>query len=367
MVLITELLSSNIVQIMLTFASGAILYFFKVRIIIVVATIAISLCIILSFVLDIGEVYVYSDIYRRAFFIFEDDIGTVISLGFLYAFATKRTALSLLALSAVFMSGGKASIILLLIMMVCYILIQRLPSERKQEFVLFFNLSFFAVSIYAVLIVFSSQLLEQSSMVKLRTQLIQLLDVTGSYSNHRAACLTLADCYENNVQSSIRQRYYSSVAGLWMTLEGGYSGKRYPGSSEKFADLMMMSNPWGINDKYGLTWSDWKSMGHVQNPYMSFGSGYGLWLLLILIGTFACIGYFALRNLLAGASDVGAMFSIYFIVIVTVNQTQSWLMSGSMILMLLGLCTAHNIICWLLSNNLIPNRWELFVSRNWVL
>jgi len=153
----------------MTVAFGAILYFCKIRLIIVITAIILSVGIILSFLLDVGEVYTYSSLYRRAFFIFGDDVTSVINFGFLYAFARRKIGLSLFLLLSIFLSGGKASIILLLIMVVAFILIQRRGSERREEFLLFSKLSLFGWLMYVVLMLVSPKILEYPSVVSFRS------------------------------------------------------------------------------------------------------------------------------------------------------------------------------------------------------
>ena len=347
MALINELLDSNAIQLILTVAFGAILYFCKIRLIIVVTAITLCVGIVLSFLLVVGEVSTYSSLYRRAFFIFGDDVTSVINFGFLYVFARRKIGLSLFLLLSIFLSGGKASIILLLIMVVAFILIQRRGSERKEDFLLFFKLSLLGVLMYAVLMAVSPKILEYPSVVSFRISFTQMIGAKVSFSDHRTSCSSLSQCYKTQIESSLQDRYYTSIGGLWMMLDGGYSGNYYPNSAEKFADLMIEANPWDINTHYGLDRNNWLRMGGVHNPYMSFGSGYGPWLLLAVIGGLAVIGYIALRNLAIGESDVAAVFSIYFIVTILLNQTQSWLMSASPILVLLGVCGSHIVLTWL--------------------
>jgi len=173
------------------------------------------------------------------------------------------------------------------------------------------------------------------------------IDVKISSSKHRYLCPSFSDCFKAKIERTVKDRYYTSIGGLWMTLNGGYPGKHYPNSPEKFADLMIEVNPWNINTRFGLSLKNWRKMGAVHNPYMSFGSGYGPWLLLTVIGGLTVIGYLALRNLAIGESDVAAIFSIYFIVTILLNQTQSWFMSASPILLLLGVCVSHIVLTWL--------------------
>lgn len=129
-------------------------------------------------------------------------------------------------------------------------------------------------------------------------------------------------------------------------MQGGYRGARYPSSPDDFANLMVQENPWGINDKYGLDFGDWKKMRAPQNPYMRFGSGYGPWYLGFIVVAFLTIGVFAVLNLLDGETGPPIVFSIFFIVNIIFNQTQSWLTSGNPILVALGFCAFHILLTW---------------------
>ena len=76
--------------------------------------------------------------------------------------------------------------------------------------------------------------------------------------------------------------------------------------------------------------------------------------------TFISIGLVALFNLLRGENGPAAIFSIFYIVIVVFNQTQSWLMSGSLILALLGFCAFHILITWLSRNYRVSESFQPF-------
>ena len=352
----------------LTFFFGVFLYFLNVRRGIIIATTVISAGIVLSFILLVGEVYVYSDTYRRAFFTFGDEVTTVLSFGFLYAFAAKKKWLSILTLTAIFMSGGRVSMFLLLIMMAAFLLIQKRGKERLVEVARFCWLSLLCVLIYSASIQASLRLMEYPVSHKLHDGAMQLITREYSPPRHRTACqkLSLSGCVEEQSNRAILQRYYTSLGGVWMTLEGGYPGRRYPNSPEQFADLMIATNPWGMNDKFMLTKVDWIKMGAVHNAYLNFGSRYGPWLLLALITIIMVIGYGAWRNLSKGESETAGIFSIWFIVITLFNQTQPWLLGRSWILVLVGLCTCHIVVTWLLRSNLLPISWQSFWEHHLV-
>ena len=267
------------------------------------------------------------------------------------------------------MSGGKISLLLLLIMMAVFILIKKQGKERFVLAAQFSGLSLGCVLIYAALMHASLQLMEHPLFISLRENIKQVIAHEYALPDHRTAChhLNLVGCIEQQSERAILQRYYSSLGGLWMTLQGGYRGQSYPNSNERFADLMVAANPWGMNDRNKLTRAQWLSIGAVQNPYLRFGSGYGPWLMLAQIGVFLAIGYIAWRNLRVGESDEAAIFSIYFLVLILFNQTQPWLVSMSWILVLLGLCTSHIVVTALLRRNQIPSFWQPFWERHLVV
>lgn len=377
MMFVADLLKSNAVQLILTFAFGASLCLLPARKVILAAGIFFSTGVFLSFFFLIDEVYVYSEHYRRAFLFFGDNITTIFGFIFLYAIAAKRNAFALLAISGVFMSGGKASIILLLLMLSIFIIVQRRGSERRVEAVRVLSLFGLGISVYLILQSLSLGLANTSGFIAVRSTIVEgvvairqirLSKLFGEFDDDAMdassydmpkvgkACGSAALCLQTQFASPLSQRYYTSIAGLWMTLQGGFPGNLYPSTRESFADLMITANPWGMNDRYGLTWDNWRAMGGIQNPYMNFGSGYGPWALLFLFAILFSIGYLAAENLRAGESDTSATLSIFFIVTVAANWTQSWLMSGSLILVLLGLCACRIIVSWILRKNILSDR-----------
>lgn len=365
MALSTELglsiLNSNAVQLVITFAFGASLCLLPVHKIIPPLGVALSAGIFLSFFFIIGEVYIYSDTYRRAFLFFGDNISTILGFIFLYSIAANRSVLALIVLIGVLMSGGKASIILMLVMFALFLVMQRDRGQWLAEGRRLFILFLIGVATYFASQSASLQLMKSSAFLSARASIPKVFAAVGEASEDGdeipgagRACVTMANCVETQIESPLRQRYYTSLGGLWMTLQGGFPGKRYPGTPEKFADLMVAANPWDMNDTYDLTWNDWRRMGGVQNPYLCFGSGYGPWALLGLILILSGIGYVAWTNLKHGEADTAAVFSIFFIVTAFMNLTQSWLMSGSFILVLLGACSSHIISSWILRRNFFP-------------
>jgi len=366
--ILNSVLNSNAAQLLMTFSLGAGLSLLPLEKIILPIGAIIASCIIFSFVLAIGEVYIYSDAYRRAFFFFGDEITTVLGFILLFAVAARRHVLTLLILTAVFMSGGKASLLLIVLMLGLFLFMQRRRGERLGEVKRMFGLSALAVIIYIACQALSLSLMSTQAYSsihhRLSSEIAPLITKTigSKVPKVSTSCVNLSNCVKSQVENPLLQRYYTSLAGLWMTVQGGFPGKLYPGTPEKFADLMMASNPWGMNDRYHLTWKSWRWMGGVQNPYLGFGSGYGP-LALLGLGLFLLTGaYLAWGNLGSGQADASAVFSIFFIVNVLVNWTQSWLMSGSLILITLGLCCSQILITAALRHPLPPAGRQLLQS-----
>lgn len=373
MALIDTVLNSNLVQMAATFACGAGFYVLVKRCRSVLSYVGyiITFGILFSFLFNIGEVYTYSDYYKRAFFIFGDGVTTVIVLFFCYAVLSDNKILSILTAVSIILSGGKISFVLLVIMIVALIFVTKKNGcHAASKFIKYFAVG---ILIYCAMI-FVSSIMERSgvnSFVKSICSEIESIDLIGTGDGTisdkaplkgAGACITLSHCFETQIQAAFFQRYYSSLAGLWMTMEGGFRGERYPASSIEFADLMIQENPWGMNEKYGLTWTDWKKMGAPQNPYLRFGSGYGPWYLSVIVVGFLSIGMVAFFNLLRGERGPSAVFSIFYIVNVVFNQTQPWLMSGSLILALLGFCAFSILITWLSRQYQLPESFRPFVD-----
>lgn len=348
--------SSNLIQLIATFIGGAVLYLVCQRYQKIFKLIGyfFSFGIFFSFLFSVGEVYTYSDYYKRAFCFFGDDITTVLLLFFCYAVLSGYTVFSVVLISAIFLSGGKISLILLLVM----IYVIRLVNKKSDNTVNadFFKYIVIGLSMYSI-INFASHVAEHtgfSAVVRDVSGLIlERLDnrverVDDRLLRGNSACKTIPRCFNSQIKAPFLQRYYSSLAGLWMTLEGGYYGDLYPTSPKDFASLMMQKNPWGMNDKYGLTYRDWEKIGATQNPYLRFGSGYGPRFLGLLLVSFFLFGVAAVFNIIRSERDPSIVFPIFFIVIIIFDQTQSWLTSGSPILVFLGFSAGHIFVTsWL--------------------
>lgn len=368
-------MGSNLVQLTATFVSGTALYglFQRHHRFLNVLAYLVSGGILLSFLFNIGEIYSYSAYYKRAFFVFGDDITTILALFFCYAVLSQNRLLLAFTGSSIVMSGGKISLILLLMSLAIILFLRK--EDRRSLLKLSAQYLGMAVLIYGASLIVSD-VIERTGLAQyariayssVESAVDKHVDLGGGAGDgnvtsgtnlygdrHRdglaatrgqGACSSLARCFESQIKAAVLQRYYSSLGGLWMTLQGGFRGERYPSNAAEFADLMVRANPWHINDRYGLTWLDWWKMGAPQNPYLRFGSGYGPWLLALAILGFAAIAVLAFMNLRRASSGPLLALSVFYLVNVTLNQTQSWLTSGSLVLAALGFCTAHVVREW---------------------
>lgn len=341
-------LESNLFQLVATAAVGSALWIVTrwFSSLIKIGAYALTLGIILSGLLNIGEVYVYSEYYRRAFFYYSDEITTVLVFLFFYYFIRKDTILILFLAMSIIISGGKMSIILFIVLSVIFFSVNWRCCGARLKW--FFGYLLIGVLGYAVVVAISLQIEPYE---------------TGRFAG-KNACRTVKMCIETRV-GNVLQRYISGVAGVWMTIEGGFPGERYPGTPEKFANLMMEADPWGINEEYNLTWEHWRKIGVVQPPYARFGSGYGPWMLGGLLALFLAIGMGAVTNLRKGARNEASLYAIFFLINVTFNQTQSWLNSGSIVLILTGACATQIIVSIMLRRSLMLTRRVVIARRRY--
>lgn len=300
-----------------------------------------------SFLFNVGEVYTYSEYYKRAFFYFSDEITTVVALGWLIFIVKRELKLAMLMAIAVLLSGGKISIILIAItFLLCFLRFDFFKS--KKIFLIFICSVFLGVLGYVSSINLAKYI--DSKGLTLRPILSQyfpdedvdkMLKISG-----KDACKDTLTCIISNSKSALRERYFTSLAGIWMISRGGFKGENYPNTPDKFADLMMKNNPFDINNRYGLTYEKWKRLGGVQSPFIDFGAGYGPWMLCFLLLCFGAVAYCAILNIKAAEDSIILVFSLYFLVILTLNQTQSWLKSGSIVLIMMGYLSGHILISW---------------------
>ena len=343
--MIYSLLNSNIIQLGMTALFGAGLYLILSKFPVLIKFLIYLICcgIILSALFNIGEVYIYSDFYKRAFFYFTDDITTILMVCLMWSLWRRNHFTAGIVSIAMFLSGGKVAFVLFVIALSAFWFINKHSFRTPLLRVLLCGLAGYIV------INTSSYQIKKYNFSENSVYLEKAISFLSKKKakEHYQSCTSVKKCLKTQFGQSLMSRYLSSVAGLWMTLQGGFAGKAYPNTKYKFAALMMKANPWGINDSYNLTYHHWRVMKGVQNPYLAFGAGYGPWLLLLLILIFAAIGYCAISNLRHGEAGEASLWSITFLVIVIFNQTQSWLKSGSIILILLGFCVAHILITYL--------------------
>lgn len=301
------------------------------------------------FLFDLGETYNYSAWYKRSFGPFGDGFPFALILPLTYAYHRRSFYLFALTLTALVLAGGRMVLLFALIA----VLFQAVVNKRTDPWHYILKGGVIALCAYFVLVFISNfefaslkigvqEEIEDvanqpgSSMIPLIKELVPVKPVSGR------VCETAKNCIRTQVSWPLRQRIASSIAGLWMTFEGNFSGKNYPGTRDKFADLMMGRNPWGINHHFGMDRTDWLRTGGVQNPYLKFSSGYGPLSLPLIIGLFLTSAYVGFRQLWSGRDrSMFSVWTIFLISLVVLNQTQPWIQSGSFILFLSGIATAY--------------------------
>ena len=383
---IEYLLSSNLIQTFLTFMAGLVLCFGiqKKPTLLTWVTVFVSSGIFFSFLFDIGEVYSYNFSYKRAFLFFGDDISTVLIFLFLCSMALGKKYTSAFCMSAIFLSGGKVSYALLMLAILVLSIF-----KKRLSFSAFFRryLSYVAVGIvvyfsmigYARMIEYSgASSFVQSAYVNTRDVLVAALDRQDRQNSElegyrdlditvrgRGTCsqINFVVCFIRQLEAAFGQRLYSSFAGLWMTLQGGFRGADYPGTAQEFAELMTAHNPWGINDRYDLDFSDWQKIGQVQNPYLLFGSGYGVVGLLIIVTAFMTIVGLAFRRLAQGKGGLVAACSAFFIINAVFNQSQPWTLPRSNLLLIMGICTGFILFFPMTRNSPSSMRKRLALTK----
>lgn len=352
-----HLLSSNLMQILLTCAAGFALFLAARHRpwVLEPAGYGFAICILVSSLFGIGEVYDYSDWYRRAFFYFGDDATTIAVFFALYAVERERRLLAVLSFIAVVVSGGKAP--MLLFMLASALMVVHLRRERPDLGRRMVTLAAVAVVGYMG-VTASSRVLERVPAM-LPTSLDAAVGWVGEGGGPdleeapppvvvhagNGACAEASTCIATQLLAPVRQRVFSTVGGVWMMLNGGYGGEDWPGTADAFADLMMDADPWGINDAYGISRDEWRAMGQVQNPYVKFGAGYGLPMFATLVLAVLALNVAALQRLRRRDTALGTAVPLYFMVFSLLNQTQSWLEAGSVVLVLLAYCTSAILFC----------------------
>ena len=318
----------------------------------------------ISFIFDIGEVYQYNTYYKRAFANLSDDIPIIISIiciVFLLSESLFFFALSVLSLS---LTGGKIAIIALLIGIASVLKLQNY--KRRKLFSICIKGFGIAIIGYFIAIGISNDLAKNNDDYSIREILFKMSSSFGIElndaritRNHKLRgennCITLKLCYQNHIKNAVSNRFISSAGGVWMTLQGGFPGKRYPSTPEAFADLMIEANPFSINTRFNITRDDWLKMPPPQNAYARFGSGYGYYGLAFLLLVVFMVLLMGLSNLKHGESGAASSLTIGFMMITIIDQTQPWTVAGSYILVALGFCSTHIIISYIVRTRIEKN------------
>lgn len=321
-------------------AAAALVYPLLGRVVLVCVAAAVAVLVIFSALLDVGEVYSYSDYYKRAFWYFGDDLTTWISPLFLVFVLLRRHLLSVVMVGAAFLSGGRIGLLLICIQTILVIWVYRRQASTVGRSMCLAFLGGFAL--YIVVVSSSPYAIRSANSLILTFNLQERISLFEPTRRGFSDC-RLGTCFEKKIKRPFRTRLLSSAAGLWMTLEGGFPGSRYPNSAEKFADLMSDANPWGINDRYGVSRDEWMRIGTIQSPYVGFGAGYGPIRLALVMGFIGAVCLVGMWNLKTLAPDPLVAFTAFFVVNSIFNQTQAWLLPGP-VLFAMGLCGTH--ILW---------------------
>ncbi|WP_102022010.1 hypothetical protein [Rhizobium sp. TH135] len=290
--------------------------------------------------LDVGEVYSYSEYYKRAFWYFGDDLTTWLAPLYLFSVLRRQRLLAIGLAGAAFLSGGRIGLILVAIQALFIIGSWRREQSRIAPSI---GLSLIGgVIVYFVVVSTSSHAIRAANSAILHFNLESSISLFEPTRRGFSDC-RIANCFDRKVKRPFRMRTLSAVAGLWMTLEGGFPGSRYPDTPEKFAELIVKANPWGVNDRYGVTREEWMRIGTVQSPYVGFGAGYGPALLALAMGFIGAVCLVGLWVLSVRPPDAWTPLTVFFIVNAIFNQTQAWLQPGP-VLFAMGLCGTH--ILW---------------------
>lgn len=352
-----SIFTSNLVQIVITLLAGAATYYsafvlnrtlisnkllqaYQIKkifeAIVILISIFLSGTILISFLFDLGETYTYSEWYKRSFGPFGDGFPFALIMILNFGIYSKNPFLVITSLSTILLCGGKMVIIASLINIAILHKtsgIKFSASDIVKYLVIPLLIYFFALAISKYLV---------SEQIKTTSQDISSAELNIENTTQGiGACDKFEKCIETQVNSAIKQRLITTLAGAWMTLEGGFPGSGYPGTPEKFADFMISKNPYGLNETFNLDRTFWLNAGAIQNPYFNFGSGYGL------IGFFTIILFFistsinGFRLLNTNNKSLLNFLVLYFLSLVFLNQTQQWIQAGSLLLYLSGISAAH--------------------------
>lgn len=319
----------------------------------------ITVLLSISFIFDVGEVYQYSTYYKRAFANLEDDIPIIISiLAVVFLLSGSQFFLSLTLIASA-LAGGKMAIIALFLGLIAAIVLS--PGRRRQLALMCAKGVGVALIGYFLAISVSNGLSKERDGENFRSGVVSFLQHQNvglkdarkirrgkSVLRGHGSCKTSKTCFDRHIKGAVFNRFVSSVGGFWMTLQGGYPGNRYPNTPEKFADLMVEANPFGINDRFDLSRKDWLKSPPPQNAYARFGAGYGYWGLGLLLVFVSAIALMAISNVRNGETGPPLSLTIGFFLITAVDQTQPWTVAPSRIMVGLGLCTTHIVVLYLL-------------------
>lgn len=333
-------LESSLLRILIILSFSVLFYIFSRWRLLLLISASISALVFYSFLMEVGEVYSYSGWYKRAYWYFGDDLTTWMSPLFLYAVMKRWIALAACIAGALFMSGGRIGLLLLVIQLVFAIWLYRHDA--------LVCLRSFAIALLGGILIYFGTLGASPYAIKTGNDLAILITGDKEYRSFVPTVrgygnCRVQDCFETKIKRPLRIRALSAVGGLWMTLQGGFPGDRYPNTPEKFANLMQIANPWGINDKYNVSRAEWMKIATIQSPYLGFGAGYGPFLLLPVMAFIGAVALLGLRSLRRGPLDQYGGFTVFFIVNAIFNQTQAWLLPGP-VLFVMGFCGTH--ILW---------------------
>ena len=344
---VERIVTSNLLLTCLTFLLGVSCsllirhdYFLKLA---KVVSVFIAFFLGFSFLFNIGEVYQFSDYYKRSFFRFGDGVGGgLLFLIFVAVFYNKSTYFYILV-AALSLTVSKVSFVLFIIGM--FLLYFYSIEYRKRvllrsvlsipfAFICYFCLAY--LSNLSSVQAYSNEIQKTAQLSIKNVESFPVINNSYKKQNYKF-CEKKYECLKKQSMSSLSDRYFSSIGGLWMTIDGSFMGRDvYPNSADKFAKLMMSSNPYNINEEYNLDYSDWFRMGQPQNPYISFSSGYGIGGLLSIF-ILVCSTFIVAVYILPMLKNTSlAAYPVFFITYAVFNQTQLYINPFDGNLFLLG-------------------------------
>lgn len=294
--------------------------------------------IISCFLFDLSETYYYSDFYKRSFGPFGDGFPFVYLFLLNIGFFAGRKRLVIIAVILSLLSGSK----IVLTSLILSIVFLKFITPKMSLGVGAKHYLFTPIATYILLLLLSNFVFTDKLKENVQNY-IQNIVTVESKSLGRGACKSVNKCMDTQIASAAKQRIITSKAGIWMTHQGKFGGAEYPGTAKKFADFMMYHNPYGMNERYDLDWNFWASAGGVQHPYINIGSGYGYIGLIIILVLFFGTAFRGLKHLCSKGKypDYTDGFTVFFVSLVFLNQTQQWVQSASILLFLSGFCMAH--------------------------